>query len=483
MTQNPANTTVQEDSPKVIFDHALAKKLVKVLSVHFTNGFRVDSPIELMRFRRFEFEDFGKNIIASDNDLVRCISRCGTLFEGKIYVVSPQTKIRIRELVEKYFVSGAKIIFYSEFYSKNESWLFNSSVISKEMLKEMVLHLFPTLSFRSTYFGHIPIGTISSVLESEILRVWGDDMLLTYVQLAERLQYIPLKRIENVLSQNNDFIWNCEKTYSHISKIVITREELDAIRETVRLECNANDYISVTDLPLGEIEERNYKLSESARYNAVFHICLADKYDKKDRIIIRKGKTLDTLKIMKSHCRKVDKCSLGDLMNREKELTGNVTHRSLEAGYAVLVRVNRDTFVADKYVDFDTKTIDEAITRNVTKDYLPLKAFTTFAIFPHCGRAWNLFLLESFCRRFSNKFRFEAQCVNSRNAGTIIRKSCCMSYTEIMADAIAKSEIVLESALVGKYLFETGFTGKSTNKKIGEVIEKAKALREREGNL
>jgi len=114
-------------------------------------------------------------------------------------------------------------------------------------------------------------------------------------------------------------------------------------------------------------------------------------------------------------------------------------------------------------------------------EYIPLRVVTTFALFPHCGQPWNLFLLESYCRRFSDKFRFEVLAVNSKNAGAIVRKSCRLSYVKIMAEAVAKSDIPLEKAAIQEYLCSNGYTGKSTTAKAVEILEMAKAIRKRSG--
>jgi len=463
---------------EIQLDPALPEKLTQVLSKRFTNGFRVGSPIELARLRRYASEDLGDEISLTDDELMEAISACGTLFEGKVYTVSAQIKERIKTLANDYFSQGAKVIFYSEFYSKNENWLFDASVILEDMLKYILLSLFPKLSFAQTFFGFIN-ASVSDVLKSEILRVWADDIQLTYEQLSARLQYIPVERIKCTLAQNGDFLWSSAETYSHISKVVITEEECAAIRKITQQGCSAHGYISIADMPLSEIQERNYELSITAIHNAIFRICLSDKYDKNDKIITRKGDTLDALTIMKGYCQTVDKCSLDDLLNYEKELTGEA-HRwiALEAGYSVLVRIDKETFVAERYVHFHSDVIDDAIARHVTGDYLPLKSFTTFGDFPDCGQAWNLFLFESYCWRFSMRFRFDALSMNSRNAGAVIRKSCDTSYTDIMVDAAIRSDIPLEEACVGRFLSEAGYTGRTTSSKVCEIIEKAKAIRE-----
>jgi len=124
----------------------------------------------------------------------------GTIFDGKVYSVSSETKNEIKDLADNYFADGAQAIFFAEFFAKNENWLFKNSVISVDMLAGILRNIYPRLSFTLTYFGFTS-EPVSCVLESEILRVWGDYALLTYEQLAERLQYIPIERIKNALSK------------------------------------------------------------------------------------------------------------------------------------------------------------------------------------------------------------------------------------------------------------------------------------------
>lgn len=482
---SPHRIDVADENPSasashvIIPDPAVLDKLRHILSKRFKNGFRIDSPIELARFRSFTVKDLGEEILLSDQELTSYIAVCGTIFDGKVYAVSVQTKERIRKLVEEYFAKGAQVIFFAEYYAKNENWLSEASVISQDMLIDILRMLFPKLSFTQTYFGYTD-ASVFAVLENEILRVWGDDVLRTYTQLTERLQYIPLDRIKNALGQNGNFIWSSMETFSHISRVSITEEERGAIRKAAMRKCNADGYVSITDLPFGEIEERNYELSITAVHNAVYQICLSNRFDKKGKIITRKGDVFDALTIMKEYCRAVDKCSFDDLLNIERELTGVVRRKiSLEAGSSILVRIDKDTYVADRYVHFNVDKIDEVIELFVKDGYLPLKSFTTFGAFPDCGQEWNLFLLESYCRRFSRRFRFDAPTFNSRNAGVVICKSCRLNYTEIMADAVANADIPLKSTIVSNFLYESGYTGRSTTAKVGEIIVKAKVIRKR----
>jgi hypothetical protein len=453
--------------------------LVKTLTAHFSNGFRVGSPIELSRFRRFFTEDFDEEPTLSDESLDEKILACGILFDGKVFVVNQDTTDEIKREVDSAIDGGAEIIFYGAFHRQNENWLLSANVISEDMLKVVLTNLYPQYVHKTNCFSPERRGGNEFVkIEREILRVWSDDILLGYDQLSRRLPYIPVDKIKGALAQGRNFVWNTEGVYTYTGRVDIDDKERTAILDCVATAHRKNGYASLSGVPLGEIAERNCQLSLTAVHNAIFALVLSDKYDRRGKIITRKGGTLDALTIMKEYCRSLERCSLQDLLDFERELTGE-THRwiPMEAAYAVLIRIDKDTFVADRYVNFNVDLIDAAIEMLVVGDCLPLKSFAAFGAFPDCGQAWNLFLLESYCRRFSRKYRFDAPSVNSRNAGAVIRKSCGMNYTEIMANAAATADIPLKDTVVGRFLFDNGYTGRSTTAKVGEIIDKARGIR------
>ncbi len=467
--------------PKIVPEPSFAEIIKKTMSIRFSNGFRINSPIELRRFRRFVTEDFGDEILITDEELTKSITSSGTLFDGKVYIISNEIENRIQKQVDLVVSSGTEIIFYSSFYSQHEEWLFHGSVISEKMLKDILVTLYPKYMHKRNYFSpKVGNYTEHTKIKREIMHFWGSNVTLNYEQLSERLPYIPIDKIKSVLTQNSDFIWNATEVYTHVAKVDLSDEEITIIKNYVAVACQKDGYASLNDIPLEEISERNYELTITAIHNAVFSIILADNYEKRGKIITRKGDTLDARTIIKEHCRTLDKCSLQDLLDLERELTGE-SHRwiPMEAGYAVMVRTDEYRYVSEKHVYFNTEKIDHALDRYMTGDYLPLKSVNTFATFPDCGQVWNLFLLESYCRRFSNRFRFEVLAVNSKNAGAVVRKSCRLSYLEIMADAVANSKTPLEKTVIEEFLCNNGYIGRRSYARTSELIEQAKAIRER----
>jgi hypothetical protein len=112
---------------------------------------------------------------------------------------------------------------------------------------------------------------------------------------------------------------------------------------------------------------------------------------------------------------------------------------------------------------------------------MPLQEFSDFSLFPFAGYAWNLFLLESYVRRFSDAFRFDVRAANSSNVGVILRKSFHYGdYDDILALAVARSSVTLtDEKEVSDYLFDKGYIGRrNLEKGESNVISKARSLRE-----
>jgi len=469
------------DKQREIFYHSLVERIRMIVLERYKNGFRLESAIELARLRSFLSSDLVGDVSLSDDELESLISVSGVLFEGKIYIVSEHTKDEIMKMAEDYLESGARIIFYEEFYSKNEFWLFNECIVSMEMLNGIFRLLMPSLTFTQTYFGYMDLS-VNSAIESEALRVWGDDILLNYEQVAERLPYIPRERIRNALGQNNDFLWNSAETFTHMSKFDITVYECALIRETAQRECGLHRYISLTDLPLSDVVLRNHDLSMTAIHTAVFKACLSENFERRGKIITPKGAKIDVYSLLMEFCLSRDRCTLEDMYEFEKDLTGEICRTlTLQAGYNIMVRIDENTFIANKHLNFDNAETDRAIDFFLKDEYIPLRAINTFAIFPNCGQPWNLFLLESYVRRFSDVFRFETTSITNNSIGCIVRRSSKLTYDGILADAVARSNIMLSEDAIADYLYVNGYRSRRLKSNLTGLISRAKSIREGRG--
>lgn len=492
-TPQPAMTTAEPASPASPQTTApqvpaqLIEILSGVLQRHFSNGFPLNDGIELLRFREFTRQDVGKPIRNSVDDakLTYCIRACGPVFQNRVYPVPPEAMERLYSLVASCLDEGAAIIFFDQFYQKYEDWLFDACIVSSDMLRFLLQKRFPRLTFTDSYCGQ-SISTIPQTVAQEVQRVWGDVAVRTYAELAELLPYIPFQRIKTTLVQNPVFTLNAPEAYANLDLVEIKDEEREKFVRIMTGSCEQEGYASLSDLDLDDLQERNYELSENALAAAVFQLCLSDRFERNRNIITPKGASQDIRAILERHLSQLERCGLDELTGFAETINGSAPalQTILEAAHSVMVRIDKDTFLSDALLHFDVEGTDETIARALegtdgeAKAFVPLQAFTTFAAFPDCGQVWNLFVLESYCRRFSKRFRFDAHTANSANCGAIIRKENSLIYNSLLVEAALQAGLPARENEVGEFLITQGYLARKTLK-IKEIVSALRTLKTR----
>jgi len=467
-----------EQIPQIVPE--INEKILATMKEHFVYGFNTSSPIEMMRFRAQYETDHQTPCDLNDKALYEAITNCGLSYNGKVYVVSQNCKDRISELFQSRIDAGEIIFYYEEVYLANEDWLYDEHIVDSEMLKTLVESIFPRYQhkerFLLAYNGRI---TELSALKKAILNAWGEQVLRTFTELRELLPYIPLDKIRYALSYGKEFTWNSLETYARNDLFVVSNEQIEEIIRFVDEKCSENGSVTFDELPLEDLAAENFELSESALYEMVFSY-LPETYSKNGKVISQaNSQQLDTIAAIQQYCRKRETCTLVELQQVMQDTEGTIRYPVvIEAANAVMVRVSQDDFVTDDNVQFDVPGIDSALDSFVHGNGIGLKEVTTFGTFPFCGYAWNLFVLESYCRRFSEKYKYECMTPNSNNAGAIIRKSSDLSYHDIMVEALARSDVKLVENDAFDYLISTGFLIRRRYNGMDSLLKKAMELRE-----
>lgn len=456
---------------KVMFDDFLLS--------HFAYGIKADSPIELMRFKRFYVEDYGEECPWSDEDIRRIISEKCFFHEGKGYLVNENKCTEILTEIEELRKSGAVILYYRELYEKNEEWFYNLGIFSDEMLKSFLQKYAEDIICRKSYFSWSQ-GTENELLKEYIRNVWGESVLHDYSDLNECMEYVPIEKIKYALANNNCFVWNSTETYTCEDKFVIDKNEEIEIQNFIKKNIEQNDYVLFDEMPLETVFDENYELSETAIFNLVYNRLLSTEYVKSNRAITKKGTEGSAMDLIEEYCKSRREVSIEELFNQWELRTG--THRQAEPlniAYSSMVRVDKNRFVSDEQVTFNELGIDQVLDSMVLGEALGLKEITSFALFPDCNFPWNLYLLESFCRRYSKTFKYMAVTTNSRNAGAIVRKECNYDYHTLLAHVLVTKNISLTEKVVMDYLYDSGYIARHSYKYLQELIELALKLKER----
>ncbi len=367
---------------------------------------------------------------------------------------------------------------------RHEDWLRDGGVSSAHMLQALLKEHYREFFYQKNYFAlSTHADSEGDALCAELIRIWHGKSLLHYDDISRLLPYIPIEKIKQVLSRDANFIWNSREVYTHIDNIDIASDECVKIKKVVAERCRADGFSSFVDIYPESIQDHNVEFSTSAIQDAVFQRCLSQAYKKKGKIIVPHGNDLDVALILKNFIAQHDTLTLDEIVDFEKDITGTCDRQiALKRLSQAMIRIEEKNFVAQHFISFDVDVVDTTLESLLQGDYMPLRSIISFAMFPDCQQAWNLYTLESYCRKYSKKFRFDVLRQNSKNVGVIVRNSCQLSYFDIMANALVDAGILLEVEPALAFLLENGYIAQTNYSKINDLICIANKLKYKENN-
>ena len=99
-------------------------------------------------------------------------------------------------------------------------------------------------------------------------------------------------------------------------------------------------------------------------------------------------------------------------------------------------RISADLFVKDELVKFNVAATDDAIENFAQGKIIPLRSVNDFTNFPPVENySWNLYLLESFLRKYSKNFVLNFSYYNNSNIGAIYPAS--MNFADYLEVQVA----------------------------------------------
>lgn len=460
-------------------------EIVEVLQNHYPYGYRIESSIEMKRFRKFAEID-GLELPDNDEQLKAEIANTGILIEDKVYVISNETIAGLHCIVQTINEDGLQCFFLDSFFEHHQEWADENHITSVEILKEIfirnqdeILGEGSEIYIAKNFVSFSGKCTEKDAVTNEVRRVWGSNSVSYVEYLNTSLPYIPEECIRHYLSGNRNFAWVAEERYLLVDRLEISKDEEVAIRKFVADRCASVGFASMADIPLGNIAEVNYELTTTGLHTAIYNRVLFDDFYLNGKILTREKNGLNVVSLVKQFIADKDECTFEEAHSKVAELTGGqYRYMAYEALYDAMVRVDERRYVHEKHVRFDIEAIDKVLSDIISDGFIAIKEVTTFALFPMCGQAWNHYLLESFCYKYSQKYALHVVGFNDKNAGIIAERKISCSYEEFLARAAARAKIELEPAKIGTYFFETGYMGKRKFAWLDSVTEKAIAIRE-----
>ena len=461
----------------------------ELLKMFFPKGFWMDSSLEMKKLRKFYHEQYEAELTAADALVYQTIRGMTILHEGKAYLpdlmLSPEKKEKLQRYIADKLSSDCDAIYYAALFSEWEEEFHGERIYSPAMLKTYLSYInHGDYVIQRSYIAKdftVQINPEDEV--REYLKEAGEPVEVT--QIFEALSYIPEQKIKQVLSMQNDFIWNSTGVYFHESYFNLSNSELGWILQFVedgiedRNFITGNELVEAVEVHFPDIKEMYQQITMVGKRNAIAYK-LRDRFSFNGNIISRYGERLSMANVYSKFCQKHSRFTLDELNVLKQELNSTIYFDEV---YANSLRVSQNEFVAVDMVQFDVAATDEAIERFCTGQYMPIQAVQDFGTFPYAGYPWNEFLLEHFVANYSQKFMLLHIGYNANLcAGAIVKQtSSFQNFNELLIDILANSDVVLDESVALEYLCQKGYIGRRRYSDIGKILAEAKVVRSKKG--
>lgn len=459
----------------------------EVLGQYFKKGFRMDSPLEIRKFKRYYTATHDRELTDPNDDISKKIKQLCIIYEGKAFLpdvmLSKELKDELLNYIESAFADGKSAIYYQAIFAEFSDAFLDYHIHDADMLKSYLTFIGDGRFFiNRSFISKTPDVSMDPLSEvRSCLQDYGRPA--TYDEIFAALPHLPQSKIKFILASNVEFVNNGRNEYFHESIVHLSDEELDGISEIIQRTIDEKDFIGGNELydairaKYPYIIDENHTLSMYGFRDAL-KAKLGDKFSFKGNIISHSGQELSMADVFAKYARSHDTFTLSELQSLANNLA---TPIYFEAIYENSLRISRDQFVAKTAAHFPVEATDEALDRICMGTYIPLLEATNFGAFPYAGFPWNIFLLEHYVASYSQKYMLLHSSFNGTEcAGAIVKRSAGIdSFDDLIVDLLANNQIEMKKAPVLQFLSGKGYLARRRYSEIESLIIKANAQRQR----
>ncbi len=462
---------------------------INILLEKFPRGYRTGSPLELKKFKRYWESFYGTGIDIEDDDIIKCIERCGVKYEEKIYMpqkmLDDNIKTKLFSYINDCFLTEKTTIYFEALFKEFSNDFLDYYMYNLNMLRAYLSYM----NDGSYYISKNYISKDANVTTDPYDEIKDcliqQGVPMEYGELFSILSHIPEQKIKTILAVNSEFISNGRGEYFHESIASLSDDELDDISDIIQYSIDEKQFIGGNELiesikmKYPYIAEQNALLSDNGLRDAIGYK-LKSKFSFKGNIISSLGTELSMTEVFEDFCKSKDSFTLDELKKLKQELA---TVIYFEAVYENSLRIGKDDFVSKKYAAFKIEETDAAIDRFCVDDYIPIKKVEQFSLFPDAGFSWNSFLLEHYVAKYSPNYKLlHANYNESACVGGIVKKlSDIDTFDELIVDVLARNGLPLQKEIALQYLCDEGYLARRSYSDIEHTLIKAKELRNQKG--
>ena len=456
-----------------------------VLAQRYPRGYRLNSSIEMKKFRRY-YEEINKAKLTQETEFIEDIIRsCGIEHEGRIYapttMLSNELRDKLFSYIERTFASGKTVIYFEALFKEFSEEFLDHNIYDADMLKAYISHMsgerfYIARSYMSLeqHVSANPIEDVRMCLKEQGTPILVDD-------LCKTLSHIPPDRIRVLLGMNGEFVRNRKGEYFHVDSFSVTDEELKNIADLIETEITDQIFVSGNELyddikrKYPYIYERNAIFSTIGWRDALKYR-LGNKFSFVGNIISSKDRELSMRDVFEIYGKTHNSFDFQELSTFAENIGSTIYFDAL---YQSIARVSMDRFVSRNRVSFQVKETDRILDRFCTSDYLALPQIVDFGIFPEASHPWTPFLLEHYLAFHSERYYLMHGGYNRKVVvGAMVRKRKPYgSFDDLVTDILAESDAPLQKKVALDYLFDNGYIARRSYTGIESLLINARAKR------
>ena len=393
------------------------KNLAELLEAEFPNGVRPGDFIDQRKLRKF-YKEYFETELPADFPFTKVLPCLGIVHDGKVFPRPSEKGGGWRTIIDGLAAQGHRLFQFSRVMQRHAKELMHLGITSPEMLRKVM-----SKSASDAYEIKDGFFIAKAVPPRDLIP--ADAVLVEEKDLAKAFPYVDEEEIRNFLRNVPGTIRNGPGSWAVSDRIAFDEDEMAA----GRAECStavANDgFFSLAQLQLENSAAMNdHRLADGTLRRTFFQRFLSEEFDLAGQIVHAKGSAVDAAVPLRLFLRNRAETTLAEIEDLAREYNIFIS-KALETALEETVRVSRDRFVSPRLVAFDGAAVDEAVAARCVGGATPLCEFSGFADFPAVpGFVWNDFLLESFLRRESRRFRlFSASSAAKDASGAVAEKS------------------------------------------------------------
>lgn len=476
-----------EQAPAKTVEPYQNKPYAAVLENHFKKGFRLESPLEIRKFRRYYSALHNVELADSDEVIADTIKRLCIIYDGKAFLpavmLSEELKEKLLRYIDESFATGKTAIYYQAIYTEFAEEFLDYHIYDAEMLKAYLAFV----SDGRFYINRSSISKQANVTLDPLSEIrsclQGYGRPVEYEELFAALPHLPQNKVKFILASNGEFVNNGHGAYFHESVIVLSEEELDNIADIIAYTIEEKEFIGGNELYDAIKAKYPYIIESNQAYSVygfrdALKYKLGDRFSFKGNIISRAGQELSMADVFANYAKHHDSFTLTELQAMAAELATVIYFDSV---YKNSLRISREQFVSKSHAQFSIADTDAAIDRVCTGNYIPIQEVTNFGAFPYAGFPWNSYLLEHYVAEYSRKYMLLHSSYNGTEcAGAIVKRSAgIQTFDDLIIDLLANNDVELKKASALQYLSDKGYLARRRYANIESLIIKATAQRNR----